>query len=193
VESTQQRMGSDAPDLSVVRAESERLARLVEQLLILARLEQGQWQGRFAPVDLASLCEGVIGPYREKFARLGLSLDAALEPVRMPGDAALLEALLKNLLENVYRHAVGASSVRIALEGQAESVLLTVTDDGPGIDPDVSARMADGFRRLDSRAEGLGLGLAICLRIVAAHQGEIRFRSPTDGTTGLIVEVRFPA
>lgn len=186
-------LGSESPDLPVVKAETERLIRLVEHLLILARLEQGQWRGRLDRVDATAAFARVIERFNERFQRRGLSLDSNLAPVSIPGDTALLDTLLTNLLENVLRHATGASGTQVTLAQDQQGVLLTVSDDGPGIDPNVLALMRNGFRRLDSRAGGFGLGLAICHRIVAAHRGHIDFGTPDDGTGGLIVTVRFPA
>ena len=186
-------LGADTPDLDVVAAETKRLIRLVEGLLVLARLEQRQWQSRFDQTDLAAVFEGVVERFREVFSHSELSLTASLESASVPGDAALLDTLLTNLLENILRHAAGASVASVTLRRLPDSVVLTVTDDGPGIEPDTLARMGDGFTRLDSRADGFGLGLAICHRIVAVHGGEIRFRQPFDGSSGLVVEVLFSA
>lgn len=186
-------LGTEMPDLGVVSTETERLIRLVERLLILARLEQRQWQNRFDQIDLAEVFQTVTDRFREAFSRGGISLTTSLEPATIPGDAALLETLLGNLLENILRHAAGASRASVTLRHLPDGVTLTVTDDGPGIDSGTLARMVGGFTRLDSRADGFGLGLAMCHRIVAVHGGAIRFGQPIDDSSGLIVEVQFSA
>lgn len=184
---------SDAdPDLAAAKAEVDRLARLVEQLLTLARLEAGQWQRQFAPLALHELCARIVERYRERFAEAGLVLDARLAPVTVAGDATLLEALLRNLLENVLRHCAAGTRAEVVLEAASGGARLTVADTGPGIAAEQRRRMAEGFTRLDSRSEGLGLGLAICRKIADVHGASLDFEARGEGAAGLAVIVRFP-
>ncbi len=180
------------PDLAAAKAEVNRLARLVEQLLTLARLESGQWQRQFAHVPLHDLAARVIERCRERFAEAGFDLDARLAPATVDGDATLLEALLRNLLENVLRHCAPGTRAEVVLEAANGGARLTVADTGPGIAAEQRRRMAEGFTRLDSRGEGLGLGLAICRRIADVHGASLTFEARGDGAAGLAVVVTFP-
>lgn len=187
-------LASDDPELPVVKSEVERVARTVEQLLILARLEQEQWHRRFDTIPLAAICARVCGRFREKFTAADISLASRIAPVEIRGDAVLLETLLSNLLQNVLRHCPAGTQTRIELEPDRHGeVCLRVTDSGAGIAPATRQQMSREFTRLDSKSGGLGLGLAICHRIAAVHGGSISFPAKSDGTPGLCVEVRLPA
>jgi signal transduction histidine kinase len=187
-------LGGDDPDIHAVRSEVDRLARLVEQLLTLARLEQGQWRSRFESVALAELCAAVVDSLSPRLATAGIRLESHLdEAASTTGDATLLEILLRNLLQNIVEHCPAGTRASVGLDRADGKVRLRVADDGPGMPSVTRERIRAGFTRLDSRGEGLGVGLAICQRIVAAHGGAIRFDSVGADGTGLAVEVVLPA
>jgi signal transduction histidine kinase len=185
-------LGSAEPDLGMVREEVDRLARVVEQLLTLARLDQGRWQSRFDTIPLSDLYAHLIEQFRDRFQRAAIGLECQLAPVHVAGDATLLEILLRNLLENVLTHCSTCTHASVTLD-QAEDVRLRVTDNGPGIPAETLRQMEKGITRLDTKGEGFGLGLAICHRIVAAHGGSIRFSANDDRGHGLVVEIHLPA
>jgi signal transduction histidine kinase len=182
-------LGSAEPDLATSRAEVDRLARLVEELLTLARVEQGR--SRFERIALHGLCAGVIRGLDARFAARSMQLDSHLAPITVDGDATLLDILLRNLLRNVLDHCPDGTRAAVTLEVGDRRARLRVADDGPGIAEATREQMRGGLTRLDSRS-GAGLGLAICQRIVAAHGGEIRFAAAAGGT-GLVVVVDLPA
>lgn len=180
------------PNLRAVREEVDRLSRLVEQLLTLARLEQGEWRERFTEVDLAELYAPLLARFRERAAAAGMTLQAGLEPATVRGDGTLLEILLENLLGNALRHCPAGSQVEVQVEqGDGHGPLLRVSDDGPGIPAERRADMGRELVRLDSRSAGLGLGLAICRKIADAHGAKLAFGERADGGSGLVVEVAF--
>ncbi|MGH8167538.1 MAG: ATP-binding protein [Woeseiaceae bacterium] len=188
------------PDHRAMKEEVDRLARLVEQLLTLARLEQGQWREQFEPVELGALSGRVVDRFREKFTKAGMALESSLSPATIAGDATLLDILLQNLLTNTLNHCPAGTEVDVHLErtnggteGADESRLrLRVSDSGPGVAVDKREHMSRGFVRLDSKSEGLGLGLAICQKIAEVHGATLRFLPRNDGRTGLVVEIDFP-
>ena len=186
-------LGGADPDLAAIRSEVDRLARLIEQLLTLARLEQGQWRNRFEPVALTELCAAVADSLGARLSGAGIVLDTRLQPVEVTGDTTLLEMLLRNLLLNIVEHCPAGTHATLALEKATGAARLRVADDGPGMPAPTRERMQAGFTRLDSRGDGLGLGLAICQRIVAAHGGQIRFDSSTESGSGLVVDIVLPA
>lgn len=176
-----------------VLADTLRLSRLAEDLLTLARLEEGG--GRAAvtggPVDLAVLVNGITDGYAQ--ARVPVVADA---PAACPvsGDADALRRMLVNLADNAVRYA--RSRVTVAARPSAGAVLVTVTDDGPGI-PACSAERAferfttldDARARRDGDVSGAGLGLAIVQATAHAHGGRAWLE---DAGPGLRAAVRLP-
>jgi signal transduction histidine kinase len=173
-----------------VHADTLRLARLTENLLLLARLDEHRI--RRSPVDLAAVCRSVSGRYGA--ARVPVRADAPA-PCVLTGDPDALSRLLVNLLDNAVRHAGSqvCASAR-ALDGWA---VLEVTDDGPGIPAEDTERAFGRFSRLDdarSRTgeegpEGAGLGLAIVRATAEAHGGSVTLQ---DAGPGLRAIVRLP-
>jgi signal transduction histidine kinase len=173
-----------------VHADTLRLARLTEDLLLLARLD-GQ-PLRHKPTDLAALCESVAARYAT--ARVPVRAEAAglSEPCVVAGDADALARLLVNLLDNAVRHA--ATRVCVSVREDGGWAVLTVTDDGPGIPVEDAERVFGRFARLDDARdrggeEGAGLGLAIVRSTAQAHGGTV---SLGDARPGLRAVVRLP-
>jgi signal transduction histidine kinase len=169
-----------------VHADTLRLARLTEDLLLLARLD-GQ-PPRRGPTDLAAVCQSVAARYAT--ARVPVRAEAA--PCVVSGDPDALARLLVNLLDNAVRHA--ASRVCVSVLPDGGWAVLTVTDDGPGIPSEDAERVFGRFARLDdARArtgeDGAGLGLAIVRFTAEAHGGTV---SLGDARPGLRAVVRLP-
>jgi signal transduction histidine kinase len=174
----------------VVLAEQQRMQRLVEDLLLLARADENVPLDR-ASVDLDDLAFEEGHRLRAtSSARVDTSSVAA---ARVQGDADALRRMLRNLGENAARHAV--SRVSIALAARGGDVVLTVDDDGPGIPEPERERVVERFVRLDearSRDDGgAGLGLSIVDEVVRAHGGSMRIATSPLG--GARVEVSLPA
>lgn len=182
--------GSD-PDLATVKSEVNRVSRLMEQLLTLARLEQGTWQQRFQEVSLADICGRVVERFTEKFKNANMTLVSHDSPGSVRGDSTLLEILVQNLLQNVLVHCFPGTHVELTVDKVQGNTRLRVADTGQGIAADTRRQMAQGFKQLDSKSEGLGLGLAICHRIVDVHEASITFPERDDGGPGLVVEIIF--
>lgn len=185
-------LAGDNPDLSAARSEIDRLSRLVEQLLTLARLEQGQWQQRFEPVSLAGVCRCVVERFDAKFESAGMRLLLQAEPATVVGDPLLLEILVQNLLQNILRHCTPGTRAEVRVTGGGQGASLCVSDTGAGLEEEVRRQMSRDFTRLDSKGEGMGLGLAICHRIANVHGAEIELLTREDGAPGLVVQVTFP-
>ncbi|WP_084464754.1 sensor histidine kinase [Microtetraspora fusca] len=192
-----------------VLEDTMRLSRLAEDLLALARLDEGRTVRR-EPVDLAALAERAV-------ERHGVTGDIA-SGVTVDGDALDLGRVLTNLVANAVRHATstvvvalraeppgtgaplsgtapGRGTAGVAGEGatRADVAVLTVTDDGPGIPAEDRERVFDRFTRLDSARSrdegGAGLGLAIVRDTVRAHGGTVHLE---DAAPGLRAVVRLP-
>ncbi|GAA3829475.1 hypothetical protein GCM10022226_57930 [Sphaerisporangium flaviroseum] len=167
----------DLATLSTALAQTERLGRLVAQLLDLSRLDSGARPIEPEPVELVALCGQAV---REaSLARDDVSLSSAVSPrLGVRADPALLGQVLANLLDNGVRHSPPGGLVRLEARPEGAGVRLSVTDEGPGIPEPERPRVFERFSRLDTAraadAGGAGLGLAIVKEIVELHGGSIR-------------------
>jgi two-component system OmpR family sensor kinase len=180
-----------AKSMSNIESEASRMGVLVDDLLLLARLDQGRPLDR-EPVDLAVVASEAVESAR--------AIDPDQPSVVAPppaagraGHASRLRQVIDNLLDNARVHAPG-SPVRIEVSLQGEEALLRIADRGPGLDPEVEGRIFERFMRGDpSRSRGtggVGLGLSIVQAIVAAHGGEVTASSGEEG--GTVFDVRLP-
>jgi signal transduction histidine kinase len=168
----------------------QRLSRLVDDLLLLARADDDQTRpvSVAEPVELGELLAAVVARNGSPVVRLARP-EAQLWTV---GDADALSRVVANLLDNAIRHA--AAAVRVAVQPDGAYHLVTVVDDGPGIPAADRERVFGRFTRLDDGrardAGGAGLGLAIVRELVRRHGGTVIL---ADAGPGLRAEVRLPA
>ena len=180
-----------------VLADTDRMARLVDDLLVLARLDAEPPAPAAEPVDLGEVAAAVVERYNN--ARVPVTLSSADGALCVRGDQEALARVLVNLVDNAVRLA--ASRVDVAVAGADGVASLTVTDDGPGVPEADRERVFERFTRLDeSRARGTddsgaGLGLAIVRSIVTNFGGTITLEDAAHdgaGTQGLAAVVRLP-
>jgi signal transduction histidine kinase len=163
-----------------IRRASERMSRLVEDLLALARLDAPLSQRE--PVDLGELAAEVGDEFLAQARAGGLELDwEARERATLAGDRPALKRALANLVDNAVRHAPAGTSVRLASGRSDGWAWLAVADEGSGIAAEHREQIFDRFYRVDkarSRTDGgSGLGLAIVREIAAAHRGDVHLFS----------------
>jgi signal transduction histidine kinase len=180
---------SDPGTVRTLRGETERLGRLVDDLLLLARADERGLQPRRDEVDLDELVEAERArPYDD-----GVRTEVRTEPVRVVGDRGQLVRVLRNLVDNAHRHA--GSQVVVTLGRDGDHAAIDVADDGPGVPADERTRIFERFVRLDdarARADGgSGLGLSIVAEVVAAHDGKVWVEENPGG--GALFRVRLPA
>ncbi|MGH2996066.1 MAG: sensor histidine kinase [Gaiellaceae bacterium] len=152
--------------------ETDRLARLAEDLLVLARSDQGRLPLRRAPLSVADVLSGVADRFGPEAERAGRAIQvAAPDGLQVIGDAVRLEQALGNLVDNALRH--GAGSIHLSAVERDGTVELHVVDQGAGFPPEFLARAFERFSRADEArfGEGTGLGLAIVKVIASAHAG----------------------
>ena len=176
----------------LVQAEIARVSRLVDDLLLLAKTEQGKFL-RIAPIDLGAyvheLWDGVSLLADRRF-ELG-----AVPPGTLRADPDRLAQALRNLVANAIAHtAAGSGLVRMGVEQLGDArVRFLVEDDGPGIPPDQRERVFDRFHRTDSgrgrAAGGTGLGLAIVRAIADAHGGRVTASASSEGGARIVLEL----
>jgi len=178
--------------MSRIEAEAERMGVLVDDLLLLARLDQGRPLER-KPVDLVSVVTDAVDAARaiDRERVLDADLDG---PATVVGDAGRLRQVIDNLLENARVHTPSGTPTQVTLRAADDGgAVLTIADEGPGMDPEVASKAFERFYRGDpARARstgGAGLGLAIVAAIVDSHGGSVQVLDTGIGTT---IEVRFP-
>jgi two-component system OmpR family sensor kinase len=178
--------------LGRVESEAVRMGRLVDDLLLLARLDAGRPLEQ-QDVDLSRLVIEVTSDARVAGPDHRWSLDLPDEPLVVRGDEHRLHQVVANLLSNARIHTPAGTSVvvRLSADPRADKrVLLSVSNDGPGIPPELQPRVFERFVRADdsrSRAKGsTGLGLAIAHAVVKAHGGSLTLTSNEGGTEFLI-------
>ncbi len=160
--------------LARMSAQTERMGRLLDGLLFLARADEGASQARHGRVDLDELVLAEAGRLRAAGTTVAV---VGPDAVRIDGSRSELTRLLRNLGDNAAAHA--RSTVTLGLTVQDQQAVLSVADDGPGVPAADRERIFQRFTRLDAaRARtadggGAGLGLAICRQIVQRHHGEI--------------------
>jgi len=174
--------------LGRVESESVRMTSLVEDLLLLARLDDGR-SLESAPVDLTRILADSVSDAYAASQDHDWIFQAPDEPVIVPGDAARLHQVVVNLLANARVHTPAGTQVLASVarvEGK-DLVEITITDDGPGIDEAILPAVFERFARGDSSrsrtAGSTGLGLAIVAAIVDAHNGTVTVTSTPGATT----------
>ncbi|MDX6361432.1 MAG: two-component system, OmpR family, sensor kinase [Streptomyces sp.] len=171
-----------------MNAEADRMGRLVDELLTLARLDQRP-ELRFKSVDLSALVRDAAADLRAQQPGRPVTVHAD-GTLLVDADESGLRQILGNLVTNVRTHTPADVPVRLGLERAGGVVRLCVADEGPGLAEDDAARIFDRFFRAGSGA-GSGLGMAIVLGVVTAHGGEVAVR--TAPGEGLAVTVTLPA
>ncbi|GII57455.1 sensor histidine kinase [Planotetraspora thailandica] len=185
--------------LERIDAETARMRSIVDDLLLLARLDEGRPLAR-DEVDLSRLVIDATGDVRVTAPRHRWRLELPEEPVTVTGDADRLHQVIANLLGNARLHTPEGTTVTVALRApaagtgagtRADAVELTVTDDGPGIPEESLPEIFERFVRVDkarSRASGgSGLGLSIVRAVVAAHEGTVEVDSRPGRTVFRVV------
>ena len=170
------------------------LARRVEQLLSLARLETSSRSGHRAEVDLIAVATMVIEELSTVIGDTDVELDVSLVSERLPvwGYEVALAALLRNLLENALRHVPDGGWVQLSIHREGRRAVIDVIDNGEGIPPERrEAVFARFHREASSRGEGYGLGLSIVQRAAQLHDATIELLDSPLGQ-GLRVHVRIP-
>ncbi|HEX5360973.1 MAG TPA: ATP-binding protein [Fluviicoccus sp.] len=173
----------------------DRNARVVQQLLLMARLDASEiLAGGMETVDLERVAAQLVHELRPmtEARRLVMTVTAGAALPVVAGQAELLAVLLRNLLENAVNHTPEGGAVTLALLPEPTGVAITVTDTGPGVPEDKLSLISRRFVRASPRdIQGTGLGLEIAGRIVRLHRGEIHFANRPEG--GFSVRVSLPA
>jgi two-component system OmpR family sensor kinase len=174
--------------MSGITREAERMSLLVDDLLLLARLDEGRPLER-KPVDLSQVVREAVDAAR--VVEPARPIDVSVEPAIVTGDETRLRQVLDNLLANARAHTPAGTPVSVELKRLDGNLTLTVADRGPGLADDETAHVFERFYRADtSRARasgGVGLGLSIVAAVTEAHGGRAEARpTPGGGATFVI-------
>jgi signal transduction histidine kinase len=174
--------------LRIVSTESERLARLLDDILCVSRLDSGRSEMAIAPVEPLGLVTEVVDSARAHLpSERSIELNHASAPPTVAADPDKLRQVLVNLIDNALKYA-SEGSVEVRVEPRDEVVRFSVTDAGPGIPYDDQTQIFEKFHRLDPNMTkgkgGTGLGLYICRELVDRMEGRIWVDSePGEGST----------
>jgi two-component system OmpR family sensor kinase len=170
--------------MSRVESEAVRMTSLVEDMLLLARLDDGRPLER-TEVDLSRLVLDVVGDARISAPEHRWKIALPEDPVTITGDVQRLHQVVGNLLSNARTHTPPGTTVTTGLTVHSGRVAITVTDDGPGIPEglEVFERFARGDSSRSRAAGSTGLGLSIVAAVVGAHDGEVTVQSVPGKTT----------
>jgi len=158
-------------------------AQLVEDLLDVSRFINGKLKLNIGPVDTASIINAAIDSLQPAATSKEIQIDVTLDPAvrHISGDASRLQQVVWNLLSNAIKFTPAKGRVNVSLKRKESNIQITVSDTGPGIDPDFVPFMFDRFRQADTGTArhfgGLGLGLSIVRHLVELHGGTVEAHS----------------
>ena len=184
-----------AKSMSRIESEATRMSRLVDDLLLLARLDERP-PLELERVDLGALAEEAVAAARvvEPDRPIGFE---PLSGVVIEADPLRLRQVIDNLLANVRVHTPPATACTVSIERDGDDAVLTVRDAGPGLDPELASKVFERFVRADGSrsrdAGGSGLGLSIAHAIVGAHGGSIAVESALGEGTSFVLRLPLAA
>jgi signal transduction histidine kinase len=182
--------------IDVAHKNSERLGRLVNDLLDIDKLQSNSLVFEFAPTDIGALLESSVEQMQPYARGLGIAIDLERpdEPVKAEVDRDRLLQVMSNLLSNAAKFSPSGSRVRVQFRNAAAGVRISVIDEGRGMSPEFRLRLFTRFAQENRASEhgemGTGLGLAICKNIVDRHHGQIH--ADTREGIGSIFHVDLP-
>ncbi|MEG0860311.1 MAG: KinB sensor domain-containing domain [Pseudomonas sp.] len=175
----------EADLLDTIGEEMQRLTQLINDLLNFSRYQSGQQKLELTPCAVDALlnraCERFAGPAGDK--QIALEVEVASPLPHIQADAAQLDRVMDNLLDNAVRHTPVAGSIRLHARRHAERVIISIEDTGEGIAYSQQGRIFEPFVQVGRKKGGAGLGLALCKEIVQLHGGRMGVYSrPGQGT-----------
>jgi signal transduction histidine kinase len=181
--------------LRVIVAESQRLGRLVGNLLDFSRMEQGRKHYTPEHFDAVEFVDGLLDQQEQRLAEEGLTLTRQLPSTGLSviADRDAVEQVLLNLLDNAVKYAASGGEVRVTVTAEGMTCLIRVADRGPGIPLAHRQRIFDKFHRIDnsltSRQPGCGLGLSIARQLLLDQGGALRYEPAADGGAIFVIEL----
>jgi signal transduction histidine kinase len=171
--------------------EAQRLHRIFDALLRIARIESGRHTIDKRPFDLSGLAEDAVDTYQPDAETKGILLQADISPdTTIVGDPDMIYQALSNLIENALKYSPAGSKILVRVVGDQNRTTLSVADNGPGVKLEDHPHLGERFYRSAAtrHLRGEGLGLSLVTAIAVSHDGRLSFR---DNDPGLIVELTF--
>ena len=173
--------------VEIIARHADRLSRLTHDLLDLSRLESGDFRPELGPLAVGPVCETCLDLVRDRATAKQILLGFDGPPgLRAVADRRALEQILVNLLDNAVKYTPPGGRVTVLADGGAQSVVLSVIDTGPGIEPRQQQRVFERFYRADNgrarAAGGTGLGLSIVKHLAQAQGGQVGVESGQGGS-----------
>lgn len=168
---------------------SERMSRLVTNMLDMAKLQSGSFKPNMAFFPADELVSGGLGLLKERLRDFKLDIKLQPDCPLLFGDQVLLERLLFNLLDNAVKYCPFGSRIVIEITQRNQTIMVAVHDNGPGLPAGDPQKLFDPFRRgqKESKIAGVGLGLAICRSIARAHNADLLALQSTMGGASFIL------
>ena len=177
--------------LAAIQDATERLNRLVGNVLEITRLETGHVKPRFSECDVSDLIHLALAENEKQLAQHQVTVEIAPNLPMVPMDFVLMEQAISNLLSNAAVHTRPGTAVLIAARAEKESLIIEVSDRGPGIQPESLSRVFDKFyREANAPTGGTGLGLSLVKGFVEAQNGDVAVRNRPGG--GAVFTIRLP-
>jgi signal transduction histidine kinase len=183
----------DQDTLRLIAAQAKRLHTLLDAVLDLARLRNGQTPIARQVFDLAALARRVVADAHLTATRHQVEFHGSDEPVVMLGDSVRLEQVLRNLLDNAVKYSPADGVIGVCVEQRNQEAILTISDQGIGIPEEARAQLFERFYRASNldprRMQGTGIGLSIVSEIVALHGGVVEVDSAEGQGSTFIVRL----
>ena len=184
--------GDSLRGIHIISKESERLTRMVAELLEFTRIQDGRFNLRIELIDIAAELEDALFTYGEMMKQAGVDVKYKSpdhEIALIPGDPERLKQVFCNLLDNAVKHG-GGDRIDVTLTDDADFVYISVRDYGAGIPEDELPHVKEKFYKGSSKNRGTGIGLAVCDEIVTRHNGTLSVRNAKG--SGCIVTMALP-
>lgn len=172
--------------------EVDRLTRIVNELLMLEKLDMGTGLDRLRPEDLGSVAQDVVSHLQVLASERGIALHADIVPVQVLGDRPQLQQAIVNLVENGLRVTPEGGNMFVRVQADAAHARVIVSDSGPGFSSEAREHALEPFFSLPGEGTGVGLGLPIAQAIARAHGGDLRIGHPPAGAELTIELPRAP-
>ena len=183
--------------LQVIVAESQRLTRLVNNVLHFSRLEQGLKKYHTEAIDVVKLLLEILEAHKLRFREAGLELkrDIPRGTIIVRTDRDAIEQVVLNLMDNALKYAADGKELEVRLEAGGDFCELQLLDRGPGVPPSHQAKIFEKFQRMDdsltTRKPGSGLGLSIARRLMQDLGGDLVYRSRKTGGSCFVVLIPY--
>ena len=187
-----------AEAFATIEARASRLNRRIDDLLRIARSDSGQLELDPHPIELAALLDGVTEEVAAEVASAGMTLETPVVPqATVLCDHNWMRQVLVSLIRNAIRHARAGGLIHLAARQDGEDVVISVSDNGPGIPDELRDKLFDRFAQGNGpgKSQGFGVGLALARWVMIEQGGSMSLVSPASGSAapGTKVEMRLPA